>query len=73
MRVANNPLCRRFGTRDETSARILCELWLHSDLHICVPSFWALSIESNYRDQLEHLPFNADRPIETSRIETFKC
>ena len=35
--LTNNPLCRRCGAEDETSAHIL---WLHSDMYIWAPFSW---------------------------------
>ena len=44
--LCNNPTCRKCGTEEETSVHILCECesWLHSDMHIWIPSFWTLRI-----------------------------
>ena len=43
MGLSDNPLCRRCGAEDETSADILCECeaWLHSDMRIWAHSSWS--------------------------------
>ena len=41
--LSNNPACRKCGMEEETSLHVLCvRPWLHSDIHIWVPSFWTL-------------------------------
>jgi len=40
MGLINIPLCRWCGAEEETSAHVLCELCLHSDMHIWAPFSW---------------------------------
>jgi hypothetical protein len=48
MGLSNNRTYRKCGPEEETSLHILCmRLWFFSDMHIWVPSFWALRILCN--------------------------
>jgi len=46
MGLSDNPICRKCGTEEETSVRILreCKAIAASLIHIWVPSFWTLRI-----------------------------
>jgi hypothetical protein len=48
--LSNNPTSRKYGIEKETSVHICVSVrpWLHSDMHIWVPSFWTLRISGNY-------------------------
>jgi hypothetical protein len=45
MGLSNNPICRKYGTEEETSVHVLCECEdLASLIRIWVSSFWTLRI-----------------------------
>jgi glutaredoxin-related protein len=49
MGLGDNPICRKCGTDEETSVRILCKCEaLASDIHNWGPSFWIRRILGNW-------------------------